>query len=151
MKEIERRAFTVAGLEVREDDDTPTIKGHAAVFNSLSEDFGGWREKIAPGAFTEALSDDVRALFNHDPNYILGRTPNTLRIAEDARGLAVEIDPPTSQMSDHVLSAIRRGDVTQMSFGFRTVDDMWERSDDGDIRTLLKVELFDVLPVTFPA
>ena len=153
MKTPERRTFAIERLEVRQDgDEMPTIRGHAAVFNSLSEDLGGFRERIAPGAFSGSLSGDVRALFNHDPNYILGRTTSrTLRLVEDQRGLAVEIDPPDTQTTRHIVEAIRRGDVSQMSFGFRTRKDEWERTDDGDIRTLLDVELFDVSPVVFPA
>src|SRR5437764_788576 len=113
--EIERRAFVVEGLAVEtRDGKPPLIRGHAAVFNSLSEDLGGFREQIAPGAFAEAIGkDDVRALFNHDPNFVLGRSAaKTLRLAEDMRGLAIEIDAPeTPTIRDLVLAPIARGDV----------------------------------------
>ena len=139
-------------VEEREDGGT-TIKGHAAVFDKLSEEMWGFREKVAKGAFKSSLknNDDVRALWNHDPNYVLGRTKSgTLRLSEDDVGLAIEIDAPlTPTIRDLVLEPIRRGDVDQMSFGFVVVKEEWNQKD--DIRTLLEVELFDVSPVTYPA
>jgi HK97 family phage prohead protease len=151
--EIERRTWSVDELRVDGETDSPRIIGHAAVFNMLSENLGGFREQIAPGAFAKTLGGDVRALFNHDPNYPLGRTKaNTLRLTEDSKGLAVEIDPPDTAQARSVVEALRRGDVSQMSFGFRTIRDEWENRPNGDvIRTLLEVKLFDVSPVTFPA
>ncbi len=157
MIDIERR-FMLADLtlETREGK-PPMLRGHAAVFNQLSEDLGGFREQIAPGAFLEAIEkDDVRALFNHDPNFVLGRKASgTLRLAEDARGLAIECDPPDTQMvRDLVIEPMRRGDINQMSFGFsmRPNGQDWAKNDDGQIvRTLKRVRLMDVSPVTFPA
>ena len=95
MSDIERRVFSVEGIKIEKREKSGgLLKGHAAVFNQLSEDLGGFREQVAPGAFIEALEkDDVRALFNHDPNFILGRNRSkTLRLSEDTRGLAFEID-----------------------------------------------------------
>ena len=155
---IERRAFAAArGLRIeRREGKAPMLAGHAAVFNQLSENLGGFREQIKPGAFADALADDVRALFNHDPNFILGRSTNgTLRLKEDDIGLAVEIDvPDTSSVRDQVLAPIERGDVSQMSFGFavKPGGQDWAEDDEGRlIRTLTAVRLFDVSPVTFPA
>lgn len=155
MPKPERRFFGDA-LELRfaEDDDAaPVIAGYAAVFNSLSEDLGGFREQIAPGAFSKAIGGDVRALFNHDPSMVLGRTrAKTLQLSEDQRGLRVEFTPPETEMGRQVVASLRRGDVDQMSFGFRTLADKWERNADGqEVRTLLEVDLFDVSVVTFPA
>lgn len=155
--EIERRSFAVDSLNIEmREDSKPVIRGHAAVFNQLSEDLGGFREQIAPGAFIEAIErDDVRALFNHDANFVLGRTVSkTLRLSEDARGLAIEIDPPDTQAARDLMVSISRGDVSQMSFGFtiRPGGQDWAKDDDGrTIRTLKKVRLFDVSPVTYPA
>jgi len=156
--DIERRVFAVDGLTVEtREGKPPVIRGHAAVFNQLSEDLGGFREQIAAGAFADAIEkDDVRALFNHDPNFILGRNmAKTLRLKEDARGLAIEIDAPeTPTIRDLVLAPIARGDVSQMSFGFspRPGGQDWAKDDEGrTIRTLKAVRLFDVSPVVFPA
>jgi HK97 family phage prohead protease len=152
---IERRAY-VANLSLEERDGSPPkIRGHAAVFNQLSEDLGGFREQISPGAFATAIvEDDVRALFNHDPNFVLGRNRSgTLLMSEDEGGLAVEIDPPDTQWARDLMQSMRRGDISQMSFGFR-VDkggQSWAKTDQGSIRTITKARLFDVSPVTFPA
>ena len=156
--DLERRAFVVDGLAIEQrEDGKPRITGHAAVFNALSEDLGGFREQIMPGAFVEAIDkDDVRALFNHDPNFILGRNrAGTLALKEDARGLRIAIDPPDTQtIRDLVIAPIERGDVSQMSFGFsvRPGGQDWAKDDDGRVvRTLKKLRLFDVSPVVFPA
>ncbi len=129
------------------------LVGHAAVFNRLSEDLGGFRESVAPGAFAGSLTGDVRALFNHSSDIILGRTnAGTLRLAEDSVGLAVEIDLPETRAAQDLAESIDRGDVDQMSFGFRVITDKWTRLKNGDItRELQDVTLFDVSPVVFPA
>lgn len=157
MNMIERRNFTVDKMKVETRDDGKRImRGHAAVFNALSEDLGGFREQIAPGAFADAIkSDDVRALFNHNPDHVLGRTASgTLRMSEDAHGLAIEIDPPDTQVARDLMVSMERGDISQMSFGFsvRKGGDSWSKSPDGkQIRTLTNLRLYDVSPVTFPA
>lgn len=155
---LERRFVSAQGLRIERRDGAPVrLVGHAAVFNALSENLGGFREQIKPGAFADAVkTDDVRALFNHDPNFVLGRSTNgTLRMVEDAKGLAVEIDvPETPQIRDLVLAPIERGDVSQMSFGFSVNpggQDWAEDSEGRLIRTLTSVRLYDVSPVTFPA
>ena len=156
MIEIERRTFDCGGLSVeRRADESPQIVGHAAVFNALSVDLGGWREQIEPGAFTQAIrEDDVRALLNHSPDVVLGRNrAGTLSLEEDRTGLRVAIDPPDTQAARDLVVSIERGDITQMSFGFRVRPSgaNWAETDDGIIRTLTSVSLFDVSPVTFPA
>lgn len=144
-------------IECRSEGEPRTITGHAAVFNRDSEVlYGSFIERIAPGAFAESIAkpDDVRALINHDGNLILGRTlSGTLQLREDEQGLHVTIDPPKTSYAQDLMESMRRGDVTQMSFGFETIEDKWTRGEKGapDIRTLLKVRLFDVSPVTFPA
>jgi len=151
---VEHRAFPMTGVEIRAGDgEPPKIVGHAAVFNSLSEDLGFFREKIAPGAFAKTIQEaDVRALWNHDPNYVLGRTKSgTLKLAEDDKGLAVEIIPPDTQWARDLTESIRRGDVDQMSFGFQVVKEEWEGDGNNPVRVLKEVKLFDVSPVTFPA
>lgn len=149
------------GIEIRaakpDSGSVGTIVGYAATFNELSLDLGGFREMIAPGAFKASLGrgDDVRALIDHNPERIVGRrSSSTLRIAEDDKGLSIEIDLPDTQAGRDILASIKRGDVTGQSFSFYTLADKWER-DPGNgnswKRTLLAVDLVDVGPVTFPA
>lgn len=161
----EQRTVDVADLEVRisGEGEAPRIEGYAAVFNKPSEvisDFlGHYREIIAPGAFKRTLDGgaDVRGLLNHDPNFVLGRSRSgTLRLWEDTKGLGYEIKPPDTQWARDLLTTMRRGDITQSSFAFQTVQDRWTvgKADDGgeyDQRTQLEVKLFDVSPVTYPA
>jgi HK97 family phage prohead protease len=153
--EIERRNIELTEFRLVEDDKTHKIVGHAAMFNKLSEDLWGFREKIKPGAFAESiLRDDIRALFNHDANYVLGRNKaKTLRLSEDDKGLSIEIDPPDTQWARDLQESIRRGDISQMSFGFVAVKDEWSKVTETkqSVRTLLEVKLFDVSPVTYPA
>lgn len=131
------------------------LVGHAAVFNSLSEDLGGWREKIAPGTFAESIkTSDIRALFNHNPEKILGRnTAGTLKLSEDNVGLLAEYDIPDTTDGRDLLVSVKRGDITQQSFGFVVLPGgaKWQMEDGGLVRTLTNVELFDVSPVTYPA
>lgn len=155
MQDFERRAFAVdrLHLETRAEGEARHIVGHAAVFNTET-DIGGWfREKIAPGAFARAIAqDDVRALFNHDANYVLGRNKaGTLTLSEDDKGLAIDIVPPDTSFARDLLVSLERGDVSQMSFGFRVLKELWDDTGDTAVRTLVEVELFDVSPVTYPA
>ncbi len=153
---IERRAYQPVEIRVDDGDSGPRIVGHAAVFNELSEPLGHFfqfRERIEPGAFKETIErDDIRALWNHNPDWVLGRNrAGTLTLREDDRGLAVEILPPATQWARDLLVSIRRGDVNQMSFGFQVLDDEWRTENGEQVRTLRRVRLFDVSVVTFPA
>jgi HK97 family phage prohead protease len=156
---VERRSFDFELRVEKADDGAEMLRGHAAVFNSASEEMGGYgfkfREMVAPGTFKDSIAkDDIRALFNHDPNYVLGRkSARTLSLKEDDRGLAVDIKPPATQWARDLMESIRRGDISQMSFGFRTIEDSWDYTKEGAeaTRTLKKVQLQDVSPVTFPA
>ena len=153
--DMERRAFGT--MEVRADagegDAQPVIVGHAAVFDSLSEDLGGFRERVAPGAFAATIAeDDIRALVNHRIDYVLGRNrAGTLKLAEDREGLSVRIEPPDTGYARDLVTSIERGDITGMSIGFRTLTDEWNIEDGEPVRTLRAVRLYDVSPVTFPA
>lgn len=158
--DVERRTHTV---EMRVKDaaygkKAPTMEGYAANFNQLSENLGGFREILLPGCFKNALANsDVRALFNHNPDKILGRTSaGTCRIVEDERGLRFEIDPDLEISYAKDLSrSMGRGDINQCSFGFKIAEngDSWAKdTDDLWIRSISNVErLFDVSPVTYPA
>jgi len=154
--DIERRFAPLGELRLVEpegDDAAPVIEGYAAVFNVLSEDLGGFREKIAPGAFANTIKTaDVRALVNHDPNLLLARNKSgTLKLSEDEIGLLDTITPPDTQVGRDTVTSMRRGDLTGQSFAFRTITDSWAMEDGGEVRTLEEVELFDVSVVTYPA
>jgi uncharacterized protein len=151
---MERRFFQTEIRAEQQQVETPQLNGYAAVFDQLSVVlYGMFRERIERGAFASTLGDDVRALWNHDTNLPLGRTKaGTLRLAEDSHGLRVEIEPPATSWGGDAVESIRRGDVDQMSFTFDVLDDTWDQDDDGQlIRTLRKVKLYEVSPVTFPA
>ena len=152
----ERRYFALDKLRIeRREDGPPRIIGHAAVFNILSEEMWGFREKVAPGAFKKTIQEaDVRALFNHDPNFVLGRNKaNTLELREDETGLAVDIDPPENGWAKDLLVSMERKDITQMSFAFQVIRQSWVEDVDEETltRTLEEVRLFDVSVVTYPA
>ena len=152
----ELRMLPLKEIRINESDGGTCIEGHAAVFDSWSETLGGifpFKEKVRKGAFAESIGkDDIRALFNHDPNYVLGRNrAGTLELVEDDVGLRVRITPPDTSWARDITTSIRRGDISQMSIGFVVEDDEWSSKDGIDTRELKKVRLFDVSPVTFPA
>ena len=156
MNKLERRTLEAVELRAESpgnDDTMPALVGHAAVFGRLSEDLGGFRERIAPGAFEATLAeDDIRALINHRDEYVLGRNrAGTLRLAEDDEGLSVRIEPPATSYARDLVASIERGDISGMSIGFRTIADEWNMEDGEPVRTLKAVRLYDVSPVTFPA
>lgn len=147
-------------VEARADaDGEMVIEGHGAVFNEWAN-IGGWfLERVAPGAFKVAVKEnDVRLLKNHNPDNILARTANgTLHLEEDKTGLLYRGDlNPLDPYAVSAFEQIKRGDISQSSFAFRVLEEHWEAADDdtdGDLpkRTILKAELFDVAPVTYPA
>jgi HK97 family phage prohead protease len=154
----ERRANL--GIELRDEtgphaDDypLPTIAGYAAVFDKKSVPMWGMQEVIKPGAFTKTLTKaDVRALVDHDPSKIIGRSKaRTLKLEERDKGLWAEIVPPDNSVGRDVVTSIKRKDLDGMSFGFRTVTDAWHVEDKKNIRELSEVELIDVSVVAFPA
>ena len=152
--QIERRVFAAEDAELRvSDDKEPTITGYAARFNKWSEDLGGFRERIAVGAFDDVLGDDVRCLRNHDPNLLLGRTPKTLELSANKTGLKYTNTPPNTVTGRETLESIRRGDISGNSFAFIVGADEWHEDTEGRVtRTIVKIDrLYDVGPVTFPA
>lgn len=153
---VQTREWPLAELRVVEKtDEPPVIEGHAAVFDLLSVDLGGFRERVRKGAFAKTIAEaDIRALWNHDMNFVLGRTKSrTLELKEDDRGLWIRAYPPaTALVQDLVLTPIRRGDVDQMSFMFDVVRQEWiENEGEMPVRDLVETRLYDVSPVTFPA
>ena len=134
-------------------DDKPRLEGYAAVFGQLSENLGGFVEKIKRGAFEKSLREkDVKFLFNHDPNYVIARKGNkTLRLLENTKGLFFDADPVDTQWARDLLVSIGREDIYQNSFRFRTIKDSWDKSDPKlPVRTLIEVELADISVCTFP-
>jgi uncharacterized protein len=152
---MERRAFEIKELRVESAEGKPKkITGYAAIFESESVDLGGFTERIAKGAFAESMGNDIRALWNHDTNHVLGRaSAGTLRLVEDDKGLAIEIDPPDTQAGRDAVTLIERRDVTGMSFGFDVPEggDHWAKVAGRWLRTLLKINLAEVSPCAFPA
>ena len=141
-------------VELREEGETLTAVGYAAVFDSTSQNLGGFVERVAPNSFRKTIQEtDVRALFNHDADSLLGRTANgTLRLMEDDHGLRYEVDLPNTTLGRDVAELLKRGDLNGSSFGFRTISDTWTQTDDGyPLRILNELAIRDVGPVTFPA
>jgi HK97 family phage prohead protease len=154
--QLERRAVPTE-FEVRSEGSTFGFYGYALKWGARSENLGGFRENVAQGATADSIGrDDVRALFNHDPNLILGRNRSgTLRLSEDSTGLHYEVDMPDTTYARDLAEAMQRGDVSQSSFGFKVAGpdgESWSEDMDGfPLRTLRSISLFDVSPVTYPA
>jgi HK97 family phage prohead protease len=131
------------------------LAGYAAVYERLSQNLGGFVEKVAHGAFAQSLADNnpVLARYNHDDNQLLGTTEaETLRVSSDETGLPYEVDLPDTSVGRDVAVLAKRGDVRYSSFAFRTLEDAWSVTDQGfPLRTLMKVQLVDVAPVNNPA
>jgi HK97 family phage prohead protease len=150
----EKRAI-LGQLELRaagSTDEKRTVVGYAAVFNSETDICGYWTEVVAPGAFATSLREnDVVALYSHDTGRVIGRmSAKTLRIAEDDKGLKVEIDLPDTTDGRDLVVLIERGDITGFSFGFCTRKQEWDETVDPPKRTLLEVDLIEVTVTAFP-
>jgi Escherichia/Staphylococcus phage prohead protease len=151
---VERR-FTLLPVELRAGGSSPKIGGYAAVFNSISQNLGGFVEVVRPSFFNRSHSrgwPDVMARYNHSDDMLLGTTAaGTLRLAIDDVGLSYDVDPPRSR-SD-VVELVQRGDVRKSSFAFIASEDDWTMSEDQNYpqRSLLNGSLVDVAPVNSPA
>ena len=153
MKNKEIRTIDVQDLELRMDGDNPVVVGYGAVFNSMSNDLGGFREYIGSEAFEGRLEDDVRFLINHDGMPLARTTNGTLRLSVDERGLKYEakLNPNVSTSRD-LMELLKDGTINQSSFAFIVEDDSWEMKDGMNVRTINKVSrLYDVSAVTYPA
>jgi len=159
--EVERRFLSLEdqadalGIETR-DDGSVRLRGYAAVYDSLSENLGQFRERLLPGAFDRVLSKrklSVVANFNHSSDHVLGRTENgTLELRSDERGLYFEVQPPDTQFARDLLTQVRRKDIAAASFAFTVdpKDEAYASDERGEtIRTIRSVSgLFDVSVVT---
>jgi HK97 family phage prohead protease len=155
LSKMETRIVEVTEFEVREDGDGMRLEGYAALFNSRSENLGGFTETIKPGAFRASLRarNDIKLLWNHDTGAVLGSTrAGTLTLTEDDRGLRVSAMLPNTSYGRDARELVSRGDVSAFSFGFSMPTrggDEW--SADGTERVLKSVRLHEVSLVAFPA
>ena len=153
-REIRQMRCISSEFNTREDGEELHISGYFSVFNSIYEICQGATESVAPGAFSNTLSDDVRALINHDTTLVLGRNKaGTLELREDARGLWGDILINRNDSDAmNLYSRVQRGDVDQCSFGFDIVKEDTEVREDGSIHwTIREVKLYEVSCCTFPA
>lgn len=153
-REMRQMRTSASQFSTREDGEGLYIEGYFSIFNSNYEIWPGATESIAPGAFSNTLSDDVRALINHDTTLVLGRNKaGTLELREDARGLwgKITINPNDSDAMN-LYERVKRGDVDQCSFGFDIVNEETDFREDGSIHwTIREVKLYEVSCCTFPA
>ena len=147
-----------SGIVTRAEGDSRTVKGRAVVFNAWSEDLGGFREKIAPGALDGVIErSDIFALLDHRRDRgILGRSKRgdqvSLRLNVTDAGLDYEFEAPETALGNELLSCLERGEIDGSSFAFTVLEDQWERVGDEYQRTITKIdELYDVSPVYSPA
>lgn len=153
-REIRQLRSAASQFQTREAEGDLTIEGYFSVFNSIYELWPGATESVAPGAFSETLGNDIRALVNHDDTLVLGRNKaGTLELREDSHGLWGKISiNPNDVDAMNLYERVKRGDVDQCSFGFWIEDEETEFRDDGSIHwTIRKVNLFEVSVCTFPA
>jgi uncharacterized protein len=155
-KKKETRIVDITNLQTRDGTEHGPIiiSGYAAVFNSKTSIGDFFEEVIAPGAFARTISEngDIRALFNHNWDHVLGRTKNgTLKVEEDTRGLKFEVELPNTSMARDLAESLRRGDINQCSFGFYATNDTWDYSVEPAVRTLNEVELYEISVVSIPA
>jgi uncharacterized protein len=155
IREDSQTRSLVADLKTRaEDNGEKVIEGYFAVFNSETELWQGAFEEIDPVAFNKTLENDIRALINHDTNFVLARNKaNTLELKVDSKGLwgSIKINPEDSD-AVNLYSRVKRGDVDQCSFGFNILAEETDFREDGTVKWRLKeVDLHEVSVVTFPA
>ena len=153
-RKIRQLRSEASQFQVREAEGDLSIEGYFSVFNSIYELWPGATESVAPGAFSETLGNDIRALVNHNDTLVLGRNKaGTLELREDSHGLwgKIKVNPNDSDAMN-LYERVKRGDVNQCSFGFMIEDEETEFREDGSIHwTIRKVKLFEVSVCTFPA
>lgn len=151
--EMQRRSFPFE-FRANERDGKLMIEGYFAVFNSIYDMGNGMSESIAPGAFANTISGDIRALINHDTTLVVGRTAaHTLELREDSYGLfgSFEVNPKDTDAMN-LYARVERGDVSQCSIGFDIVSEETDFRDDGTVHwTIREVKLYEVSCCTFPA
>ena len=157
---MEKRIYNIETRVEKDDKNKEVIVGYGSIFNSRSENLGGFYEYISPSAITEEtiIASDVRALINHDPSLILARSKNgkgTLKLNVDKKGLMYRFEVPETSYGQDLAINMKNGNISQSSFAFTIPEggDDWTTDEEGrDIRTINKIDrLFDISPVTYPA
>lgn len=150
-RSLERRASPAAAIADLIDD--RVIKGWPILFNVLSTDLGGFKERILPEAVNRSLKADVMALVDHDTGKVIGRTKSgTMAMRKDKKGLGVTIEPDMEiSYARDIVRAVARGDVSGMSFGFVVLEDEWHKEDGKPVRDVIDMEIMEISVVTFPA
>jgi len=154
-KEFEKRF--IHEIRAKESDDGKlVVVGTPIVYNTVTMLWEDVEEVILPGAATDSIkNDDIRAVWNHNTDIVLGRTKNTtLKLVETEAGVTCEIEFPDSEEGRSKYASVKRGDVDGMSFGFTPIDEEWTaRKEDGKemwTRTISKFKIWEVSPCTFP-
>jgi len=139
--------------EVRADKESRVVEGYAVVFNSDSENLGGFIERIDSSALDAVLNQDTVALLNHDQNYVLARNGVSMELSKDDKGIKYRFEAPNTTAGNDLLENLRIGNISKSSFAFTVERDEWEFNDnEPDRRVITKIDrLFDVSPVTYPA
>lgn len=154
-KKRETRTVDITNIQTRSKDDEPLkVSGYAAVFDSRTSIGDYFDEIIEPGAFSKTISEngDIRALFNHDWNVVLGRTKaGTLSLSEDERGLKFDLELPSTTAGRDLAASMERGDINQCSFGFFATEETWNYDEEPALRTINEVELYEISVVSIPA
>lgn len=152
---MDKRYLNIHDLRTSDEDNNPVIEGYFAVFGDIYEVWDGATESIAPGAFDESISGDVRSLYNHNDDLVLGRTSaGTMELRQDSHGLWGRVKINTNDTEAmNAYERIKRGDITGCSFGFDIAEETTEVRDDGTVHwTITKVNpLYEISPCTFPA
>tara|TARA_R100001443_G_scaffold113687_2_gene128769 strand:- start:207 stop:1004 length:798 start_codon:yes stop_codon:yes gene_type:complete len=156
--DMEKRIYNIETRVEEREDGKEVVIGHASVYDSRSNNLGGFYEYIAKGAFTDELinKSDVRALINHDPNLVLARnTKGTLKLQSDQKGLRYEFEIPQTSYGKDLAINLKNGNINQSSFAFTIAEngDEWSTDENGnDIRTITEIDrLYDISAVTYPA
>lgn len=159
-KEIRNIDTNFLQFEEREDNEPRKLRGHAIVYNSLSEPiYGAFRERVLPGALETTLREnDQLCLWSHNTMYVLGRkSAGTLSLRDERDGLYFEVEPPNTSWARDLTESVSRGDIKQMSFGFCVDEERWLQDKDTikeysiPIREIVKLTLYELSPVAFPA
>lgn len=152
---MDKRYLNIHDLRTSDEDNNPVIEGYFAVFGDIYEVWEGATESIAPGAFDDSISGDVRSLYNHNDDLVLGRTSaGTMELRQDSHGLWGRVKINTNDTEAmNAYERIKRGDITGCSFGFNIAEETTEVRDDGTVHwTITKVNpLYEISPCTFPA